>query len=46
VPHSLADISRAEESLGYRPAIEFTDGLRRTVEHHQTGRDQSASLRR
>ncbi len=46
VPHSLADISRAEESLGYRPAVEFTDGLRRTVEHHQADRDQSASLRR
>jgi UDP-N-acetylglucosamine/UDP-N-acetyl-alpha-D-glucosaminouronate 4-epimerase len=46
VPHSLADISRAEESLGYRPAIGFSDGLRRTVEHHRANSDQSAALRR
>ena len=33
--HSLADISRAQKMLGYRPVIEFSEGLRRTVEHHQ-----------
>lgn len=35
VKHSLADISRAKEQLGYRPVVEFSEGLRRTVEHHQ-----------
>jgi nucleoside-diphosphate-sugar epimerase len=46
VPHSLADISRAEESLGYRPAVEFSDGLRRTVDYHQARSDQSTVLPR
>jgi nucleoside-diphosphate-sugar epimerase len=36
VRHSLADISQAEEHLGYEPAIDFDEGLRRTVEHHQS----------
>jgi nucleoside-diphosphate-sugar epimerase len=31
VKHSLADIGRAEEMLGYRPAVSFSEGLRRTV---------------
>jgi nucleoside-diphosphate-sugar epimerase len=30
--HSLADISRAQQELGYAPAIDFTEGLRRTVD--------------
>jgi nucleoside-diphosphate-sugar epimerase len=33
VKHSLADISRARETLGYEPAVDFADGLRRTVEY-------------
>jgi nucleoside-diphosphate-sugar epimerase len=32
VRHSLADISRAREGLGYEPTVGLTDGLRRTVE--------------
>ena len=32
VRHSLADISAAGTTLGYRPAATFVDGLRRTVE--------------
>ena len=31
IKHSLADISRAEQALGYRPIVHFEDGLRRTV---------------
>jgi UDP-glucose 4-epimerase len=31
VRHSLADISKAEQRLGYRPAIGIDEGLRRTV---------------
>jgi UDP-N-acetylglucosamine/UDP-N-acetyl-alpha-D-glucosaminouronate 4-epimerase len=38
VRHSLADISRAEEMLGYRPLVEFKEGLRRTVDHHLSSR--------
>ncbi len=32
VRHSHASIARAEASLGYRPAVRFAEGLRRTVE--------------
>ena len=35
VRDSLADLSRAEELLGYRPQVELPSGLRRTVEHLQ-----------
>ncbi len=31
VRDTLADTSRARERLGYRPAVDFTEGLRRTV---------------
>ncbi len=30
VRHSLADISKAREVLGYAPAVDFEEGLRRT----------------
>jgi nucleoside-diphosphate-sugar epimerase len=45
VKHSLADISKAEEMLGYRPAIGFSDGLERTVAYlrDQAKSDASAS---
>jgi nucleoside-diphosphate-sugar epimerase len=32
IQHSLADLSRAEKQLGYRPLVPFEEGLRRTVE--------------
>jgi nucleoside-diphosphate-sugar epimerase len=32
IRHSLADIRRAEALLGYRPLIDFREGLRRTIE--------------
>lgn len=35
VPHSHADISKAEELLDYEPAIEFEEGLERTIESFQ-----------
>ena len=31
VKHSLADIARAREVIGYAPAVSFRDGLRRTI---------------
>lgn len=33
---SLADIHLAEELLGYRPLVDFREGLRRTVEWYKT----------
>lgn len=33
---SLADISRARTLLGYEPKVDFTEGLRRTVEWYKT----------
>ncbi len=37
VPHSLADISKAREYLGYEPTVDFAEGLRRTVKWMQNG---------
>lgn len=36
IKHSLADISQAQEKLQYRPAVDFNEGLRRTVEWYRT----------
>ena len=35
VKHSLADISKAEEGLGYKPLVDFEEGLRRTVDWYR-----------
>jgi UDP-glucose 4-epimerase len=37
VRHSLADIGRARQALGYEPAIGLREGLRRTLEHLRKG---------
>jgi len=39
IRHSLADITRAEELLGYRPAVGLAEGLRRTVEWYRGKQD-------
>ncbi len=36
IKHSLADISKAEAALGYKPKVDFADGLRRTVEWYRS----------
>ena len=36
IRHSLADIRLARELLGYAPAVDFAEGLRRTVEWYRT----------
>src|SRR5216683_2181583 len=36
IKHSLADISAAEQHLGYKPKVDFEDGLRRTVEWYRS----------
>lgn len=35
VKHSLADISRAQETLGYNPIVDFEQGIRETVAWYQ-----------
>ncbi len=35
IKHSLADISRAQQKLGYQPLVDFEEGLRRTVEWYR-----------
>ncbi len=34
VPHSMADITQARQVLGYEPAVDFREGLARTIEHY------------
>ncbi|HEX6803446.1 MAG TPA: SDR family oxidoreductase [Terriglobales bacterium] len=41
VKHSLADLSRTEKALGYRPLVNFEEGLRRTVEWYR-GQEKAA----
>jgi nucleoside-diphosphate-sugar epimerase len=36
IKHSLADISAAEEHLGYKPKVRFEDGLRQTVDWYRS----------
>jgi UDP-glucose 4-epimerase len=32
VPHTLADVGRGKRDMGYKPIVDFDEGLRRTVE--------------
>jgi UDP-glucose 4-epimerase len=43
VRHSLADITLAEGFLGYRPKVDFEEGLRRTLSHFGLIEDSSSS---
>jgi UDP-glucose 4-epimerase len=36
VAHTLADVSKAKQRLGYVPAVNFDDGLARTLEYFRT----------
>jgi UDP-glucose 4-epimerase len=36
VKHSLADIARAQRHLGYKPKVDFEEGLRRTVDWYKS----------
>lgn len=36
VKHSLADISKAQKMLGYQVEVDFTEGLRRTIEWYRS----------
>ncbi|QDX40821.1 SDR family oxidoreductase [Salarchaeum sp. JOR-1] len=35
VRHSHADISKAKEQLGYEPAVDFSEGLDRTIQYYR-----------
>lgn len=41
VKHSLADLSRTANALGYKPGVDFEEGLRRTVEWYR-GQEKAA----
>jgi nucleoside-diphosphate-sugar epimerase len=43
VPHSLADIGRARKELGYEPAVDLREGLRRTLSYYGVARDPLAT---
>jgi UDP-glucose 4-epimerase len=45
VKHSLADISRTEKHLGYKPKVNFEEGLSRTVEWYRSSEPKSQSAR-
>jgi UDP-glucose 4-epimerase len=36
IKHSLADISKAGAGLGYKPKVDFEEGLRRTVDWYRS----------
>jgi UDP-N-acetylglucosamine/UDP-N-acetyl-alpha-D-glucosaminouronate 4-epimerase len=35
IKHSLADIAQAEKHMGYKPKVDFEEGLRRTIEWYR-----------
>ena len=43
VKHSVADLSRSEKQLGYKPLVNFEEGLRRTVEWYR-GQGKATSV--
>jgi len=45
VKHSLADISRAERYLGYKPTVYFEEGLDRTIEWYRSRESRAQSTR-
>jgi UDP-glucose 4-epimerase len=44
VKHSRADISKAEEYLGYKPGVDFEQGLNNTVDWYKAQMDLAAEL--
>jgi nucleoside-diphosphate-sugar epimerase len=42
IQHSLADIDRATQELGYRPKVQFREGLHRTVAWYLTENEKNA----
>ena len=44
VKHSLADVGRAERELGFKAAVEFAQGLRRTIESYEPAEQASVNV--
>jgi nucleoside-diphosphate-sugar epimerase len=44
VPHSMADITRAREVFGFRPSIDFREGLSRTIQHFEERRQHARAM--
>jgi nucleoside-diphosphate-sugar epimerase len=44
IKHSLADVSLARETFGYKPIVDFEEGLRRTVEWYRLQPAGAAAL--
>lgn len=44
VKHSLADLTRTEKHLGYKPSVDFEEGLRRTIEWYRSQAKKQASV--
>src|SRR5436190_4560236 len=44
VKHSLADLSRTEKHLGYKPLVNFEEGLRRTVDWYRSQQKATVSF--
>ena len=42
VKHSLADLTRSEKHLGYKPKVDFEEGLRRTVDWYRDRQSERA----
>jgi UDP-N-acetylglucosamine/UDP-N-acetyl-alpha-D-glucosaminouronate 4-epimerase len=45
VKHSLADLSRTEKAMGYRPKVDFEEGLRRTIAWYRSQMSAEASAK-
>jgi len=45
IKHSLADITRAKAELGYKPKVQFHEGLRRTVQWYLAEQEKTAAAR-
>ena len=45
VPHTLADVSKANRLMGYSPLVDFDEGFRRTVEYFKSSSKKSSSKR-
>ena len=43
IKHSLADISPAEQAFGYKPKVDFEEGLRRTIAWYRESSSQRAA---
>jgi UDP-glucose 4-epimerase len=44
IKHSLADVSLARETFGYKPVVDFEEGLRRTVEWYRSTAAGTAAM--